>query len=69
MNPAILSRSKRKPIFDILWNAFISFFERSNPFVIKNSALDLLPIYICLDPEYRKTVSYLSHYTKSKQGV
>ncbi|KAL0581147.1 hypothetical protein ABG067_008474, partial [Albugo candida] len=38
--------SKRKLVF--------KFSDHSSSFVIKNSALDLLPVYICLDPEHKK---------------
>lgn len=55
-DPSIMSRSKRKPLFDILWTAFMNFLDKNNSFVIKNSALDLLAIYVCLDEEYTKQV-------------
>lgn len=55
-DPSIMSRSKKKPIFEILWKAFMNFLDKNKSFVIKNSALDLLAVYISLDQEHTTQV-------------
>jgi hypothetical protein len=51
-----MSRSKGNPIFNLLWNMFIDFLRADN-FSVRLYALDLLPIFICLDEKDVKIVS------------
>ncbi|CEP16992.1 hypothetical protein [Parasitella parasitica] len=54
-NPALMSRSKGKPIFGLIWDVFISFLRHGN-FGVRLSALDLLPVFICLGEKDVKIV-------------
>jgi DNA-dependent protein kinase catalytic subunit len=56
-DPGIMSRSKGKPIFDLVWNIFMGLLDDDHPFKVKNSALDLLPVFICIDEDHAKQVS------------
>jgi hypothetical protein len=55
-DPGIMSRSKGKPIFDLIWNTFMSLLDDDHPFKVKNSSLDLLPIFICMDDDHTNQV-------------
>ncbi|KAI8641990.1 hypothetical protein BD408DRAFT_483034 [Parasitella parasitica] len=54
-NPALMSSSKGKPIFGLIWDVFISFLRHGN-FGVRLGALDLLPVFICLGEKDVKTV-------------
>ncbi|KAI8354648.1 hypothetical protein BD560DRAFT_455990 [Blakeslea trispora] len=56
-DPGILSRSKGKPIFDMLWQTYIRLLGKDNAFKVKSAALDLLPVFICLEDKYTEKVS------------
>lgn len=56
-DPGIMSRSKQKPIFEILWKSFMDLLNINHPFIIKNSALDLLPVFISLGDSYTRQVN------------
>ncbi|KAI8352478.1 hypothetical protein EDC96DRAFT_546617 [Choanephora cucurbitarum] len=67
-DPGILSRSKRKPIFDLLWQTFMRLLEKENAFKVKSAALDLLPIFICLDEDHTEKLSNVLYNTFIKDA-
>ncbi|KAL9555838.1 hypothetical protein MBANPS3_002175 [Mucor bainieri] len=56
-DPTFMSRSRGKPVFALIWNVFIRFLQYKN-FGVRLAALDLLPVFICLDEDNVKTITH-----------
>ncbi|KAI7908116.1 uncharacterized protein BX663DRAFT_493038 [Cokeromyces recurvatus] len=71
-DPGLTTRPKGKPIFNILWNIFINLLDQKQTHKIQNNALDLLPVFICLDDDFtikiKEKISLFFDYYYSDQS-
>ncbi|KAK4516378.1 uncharacterized protein ATC70_011349 [Mucor velutinosus] len=56
-DPAFMSRSRGKPVFSLIWDVFISFL-RYKSFSVRLAALDLLPVFVCLNEDDVKIIMH-----------
>ncbi|KAF1799211.1 hypothetical protein FB192DRAFT_1333067 [Mucor lusitanicus] len=56
-DPTFMSRSRGKPVFSLIWDVFVSFL-RNKSFGVRLAALDLLPVFICLNEEDVKIITH-----------
>ncbi|GAN09060.1 DNA-dependent protein kinase catalytic subunit isoform 1 [Mucor ambiguus] len=56
-DPTFMSRSRGKPVFGLIWGVFIRFLKYKS-FGVRLAALDLLPVFICLNEEDVKNITH-----------